>query len=131
MTQSQQKWGSRQVIISTPTIRWHIDQLLPDRDEAARRDPSISPLYADVTSMPPALFTIGTDDPMLDDSIEMAARWPGAQLDVYPGGFHAFDLFPLRMAELAQRRQHDFLRTCIERAEPISRTRGTAPAPNR
>lgn len=113
MTNSQRNWGERHVILSTPAIRWHIDQLLPGVDQNARRDPSISPLFADLTGVPPALFTIGTEDPMLDDSVEMAARWPGSELDVYPGGFHAFDFFPLRMADLAQQRQHDFLRRCI------------------
>ncbi len=116
MTASQRRWGSRQLIISTPGTRWHIDQLLPHLDEAARRDPSISPLFADLTAMPPALFTIGTDDPMLDDSVEIAARWAGSELDVYPGGFHAFDLFPIRMAQLARQRQHDFLRRRFESA---------------
>ena len=110
MSDSQRSWGSRHVIISTPAIRWHIDQLLPGLDETARRDPAISPLFADLSGMPPALFTIGTEDPLLDDSVEMAARWPGAELDIYPGGFHAFDFFPLKMADLAQQRQHDFLR---------------------
>ena len=113
MSASQREWGSRQLIISTPTIRWHIDQLLPGVDDDGRRDPSISPLFADLTGMPPALLTVGTEDPLLGDSIEIAAKWPDAELDVYPGGFHAFDLFPLRIAELANRRQHAFVRRCI------------------
>ena len=37
--------------------------LPPGLDREARRDPSISPLYADLTGMPPALFTTGTLDP--------------------------------------------------------------------
>ncbi len=100
------------MILSTPTIRWHIDQLLPDRDDEARRDPSISPLFADLSGLPPALLTVGTEDPLLDDSVMLAARWPDATLDVYRGGFHAFDFFPLRMAEVANRRQIEFVRTC-------------------
>jgi acetyl esterase/lipase len=115
MTKSQREWGERQLILSTPTIRWHIDQLLPGLDEPSRRDPSISPLFADLGGMPPAVLTIGTEDPMLDDSLEMATRWPAAELDVYPGGFHAFDLFPLRMAAVASQRQHRFLRSCLDR----------------
>lgn len=114
MSASQRAWGTRHVILSTPAIRWHIDQLLPGLDEDARRHPSISPLFADLSAMPPALFTVGTEDPMLDDSVEMAAKWPAAELDVYPGGFHAFDFFPLKMAAVAQQRQHDFLRRCFD-----------------
>lgn len=113
MSPSQRSWGDRNVVLSTPIIRWHLDQLLPGLDDDARRDPAISPLYADLTGLPPALLTIGTEDPMLDDSVELAARWPGARLDVYEGGFHAFDLFPLRLGELANQRQIDFVRSCI------------------
>ncbi|HVM54431.1 MAG TPA: alpha/beta hydrolase [Acidimicrobiales bacterium] len=110
MTPSQRAWGDRVVVLSTPIVAWHADQLLPGLDDAARRDPGISPLHADLTGLPPALLTVGTDDPMLDDSRLLAERWPDARLDVYEGGFHAFDLMPLRMAEVATRRQHDFLR---------------------
>lgn len=114
MTPSQRAWGERVVVLSTPIIRWHADQLLPGLDREARRDPAISPLYADHTGLPPALLTVGTEDPMLDDSRLLAERWPGAQLDVYEGGFHAFDLLPLRMAEVATQRQHAFLRARLQ-----------------
>ena len=113
MSPSQRAWGDRSVVLSTPIIRWHLDQLLPGLDDDARRDPSISPLYGDLHGLPPALLTVGTEDPMLDESLELASRWPGARLDVYEGGFHAFDLFPLRLGELANQRQIDFVRSCI------------------
>jgi acetyl esterase/lipase len=106
-------WGERCVILSTPVVRWHADQLLPGLDDEARRDPAVSPLFADLSGLPPALLTVGTDDPLYHDSVELAARWPGAELDVYPGGFHAFDLFPIHMGEIANRRQIEFIRRCI------------------
>jgi acetyl esterase/lipase len=115
MSPSQRAWGDRSVILSTPIIRWHLDQLLPGLDVEARRDPSISPLFADLTGLPPALLTVGTEDPLIDDSVALAGRWPGARLDVYEGGFHAFDLFPLRLAEIAVRRQIAFVRECVTR----------------
>ena len=40
-----------------------------------RRDPDISPLYADLSDMPPALFLVGTADPLLDDTLFMERRW--------------------------------------------------------
>jgi acetyl esterase len=114
MSPSQRAWGERNVVLSTPIIRWHLDQLLPTLSDDERRDPSVSPLFAaDLSAMPPALLTVGTEDPMLDDSVQLASRWPGARLDVYEGGFHAFDLFPLRLGEIATQRQIDFVRRCI------------------
>jgi acetyl esterase/lipase len=52
------------------------------------RDPDISPLYADLPGLPPAI-TVGTDDPLLDDSLLLSARWIAAgnpaELAIYPG----------------------------------------------
>ena len=51
----------------------------------------ISPFFADLTKMklPPALFTCGTQDCLLDDSVMMSAKWlmSGAEaiLKIYPG----------------------------------------------
>ena len=113
MSASQRAWGDRNLVLSTPIIRWHLDQLLPGVDDDARRDAAISPLYADLSGMPPALVTIGTDDPMLDDSRLLAERWPNAELALYDGGFHAFDLMPLQLAEIATQRQIEFVRRCL------------------
>ncbi|MEN3271741.1 MAG: acetyl esterase [Actinomycetota bacterium] len=110
MSDAARAWGDRVLVLSTPIIGWHLDQLLPGLDVAQRRDPAISPLFADLEGMPPALLTVGTDDPLLDDSRRLAARWPGAIIDVYDAGFHAFDLMPLQLGELATRRQLDFVR---------------------
>jgi acetyl esterase/lipase len=58
------------------------------------RNPAISPLYADLTGLPPALFTIGELDPLIDDVLFMAERWRAAgneaEIDFYPGAVHGF-----------------------------------------
>jgi acetyl esterase/lipase len=64
---------------------------LPSTTEDDRRDPDISPFYADLKKLkcPPAIFTCGTLDPLLDDSVLMATKWTmsGAEavIKLYPG----------------------------------------------
>ena len=74
----------------------------------------VSPLYADLSGLPPALFTVGTLDPLLDDSLFMAARWRAggneAELRVWHDGAHGFTAFPLEIARRSFREQLEFLR---------------------
>jgi acetyl esterase/lipase len=82
------------------------------------RDPDVSPLYADLRGLCPALFTVGTGDPLLDDSVFMAARWELAgnetELAVYPHGPHGVTGSPTEMGRRAQARVEDFLRACAK-----------------
>ncbi|MFT6772519.1 MAG: acetyl esterase [Paracoccaceae bacterium] len=111
MTASMRNWGPRQLVLSTPTVAWFADNFIPD--VAVREDPIASPLLAELSGMPPALFQIGTMDPLIDDSLQMAARWTGAGLDarlaVYPGGVHAFDAFDLAISHQARAASHAFV----------------------
>jgi len=117
LTPSARGWGERNLILSTPIIRWFADLFLPGRDEAQRAEPDVSPLYADLTRMPPALFTVGTLDPLLDDSLLMAERWEAAgndtELLVYPEAPHGFHAFPTALARMAIDAQLDFVRRTV------------------
>ena len=91
-----------------------------------RRVPSISPLYADLTALPPALFSVGTADALIDDTLFMYERWTAAgndaQLDVYPESLHGFDMFPTTMAAEARRRIDAFITARLGgRAQPPER----------
>jgi acetyl esterase/lipase len=81
------------------------------------RDPDISPLYASLEGMPPALFSVGTLDPLVDDSIFMHARWieygGDAELALYPGGVHGFTAFDIPIAHEAEQRRLAFIERCI------------------
>ena len=77
MTPSARSWGTRNLVINTPTMAWFADMFTPGMTDDERRSPEISPLYADLRGMPPALFTVGTLDPLLDDTLFMAARSEG------------------------------------------------------
>lgn len=64
-----------------------------------RKDPIISPLYADLSNLPPALFLCGLADPLLDDSIFMASKYTLAgnttELELIAKACHGFTLFPI------------------------------------
>jgi acetyl esterase/lipase len=117
LTPSQRRWGERNLIVSTPILSWFYENVLPGRDEEARRDPRISPLYADLAGLPGALFTVGTLDPLLDDTLFMHARWLAAgnraELDVWREATHLFTSFPIPAAQAARARQYAFLRAAL------------------
>jgi acetyl esterase/lipase len=72
LTPSVVNWGSDRLILNTSDVRMFTNYFCgPDRD---RRDPQISPLYADLKGLPPTLFSVGTRDLLLDDTLFMAAR---------------------------------------------------------
>ena len=111
LTPSVRSWGERNLILSTPIIEWFTRSFVPE--ERARELPDISPLKADLRGLPPALFTVGSMDPLLDDSLFMAARWEAAgnaaELAVYPGGIHGFNLFPNALGKRALAHAEGFL----------------------
>jgi len=113
MTPSQRRWGDRYLVLSRPIIGWFVAQFLPGVDPEGMRSPEISPLYADLTGLPAAQFVVGTLDPLVDDSLFMAARWEAAgnesTLLVYQDAIHGFTLFPIQIAAQANRAQADFL----------------------
>jgi acetyl esterase/lipase len=117
MTPSQRLWGERNLVLSGPIMVWFSDQFLPAHDREARRDPDISPLFADLAGMPPAIFTIGTEDPLLDDTLFMEARWRQAghptELRIWPEAPHGFVALPMGVADVALDAEHEFLRRTL------------------
>jgi acetyl esterase len=113
MTPSQKAFGDERLVLRTIDIIKFSEAYLANVNVKDWRDPDISPLYADLTGMPPALFTIGTRDALLDDSVFMYTRWitsgNQAELAVYPGGAHGFTAFPFTLAHAANERIDAFL----------------------
>jgi acetyl esterase len=81
------------------------------------RDADVSPLYANLSHMPPALFTVGTIDPLLDDSLFLHARWIAAgneaELAIYPGAPHGFNVLSMPQGPTADARIDAFLGRAI------------------
>jgi acetyl esterase/lipase len=115
MTPSQCRLAKKALLIGPTAIEKFADAYAPVPVD--RRNPDISPLYAELKELPPALFTVGTRDPLLDDTLFMYARWIAAgneaELAIYPGGSHVFNLFPLPIAEQANARCDKFLKSVI------------------
>jgi acetyl esterase len=83
------------------------------------QEPQYSPLYANLNHLPPALFTIGTADPLIDDTYFMEARWRLAGnktfLAVYPESSHAFNFFPSQMAKAANEKMFQWIIALCEK----------------
>ena len=113
-TPSSKNWGNEALILSSPVMKWFGDHFAAPE---IQRDPDVSPLYADLHSMPKALFTVGTHDCLLDDSTFMHARWLAAgneaELAVYPGGVHGITGFPTALGRRAVARQDAFLKAAL------------------
>ncbi len=116
-TPSVRRWGDRYLVLSGPVLDFFSDALVPGVPVEVRHDPEISPLYAELSGLPPALFTVGTLDPLLDDTLFMHARWRAAgndaTLKVWPESIHGFTAFPLQIAKAANEAQEAFLRTTL------------------
>ena len=93
------------------------DMFVPGIALADRRSPDVSPLYADLAGMPPALFTAGTADHLVDDTLFMAARWElagnRADMLLYPDAPHGCTMLPSVSAHWTPRLL-DFFRTCLK-----------------
>lgn len=117
MTPSQRNWGDRYLVLSTPIMHFFGRAFTGDLTPEELRHPDISPLYAELHDLPPALFSVGDQDPLIDDSLFMSARWRAAgndaELQVWPESIHGFNAFPLRLAKHANAAQYDFLRSAL------------------
>jgi epsilon-lactone hydrolase len=62
-----------------------------------RKDPRVSPLYADLRNFPPILIQVGSDETLLDDATRLAARAGSADvavtLEIWPNMIHAWPLW--------------------------------------
>ncbi|MEY2427018.1 MAG: acetyl esterase, partial [Actinomycetota bacterium] len=118
LTDFVRSWGTRNLILNTPVIEWCVESLTPGWNEEQRRNPDLSAMYADLAGLPPVLFTCGTDDPTLHDSQGLYEKWQAANgnatLEIYEAGFHAFNLFPSKMADVSNRSQERFITSVVK-----------------
>ncbi|MFJ2280713.1 alpha/beta hydrolase [Pseudomonas sp. NPDC087803] len=101
-TASVRNASSATLVLDGPGMVEALRLLTPDRSDAQRQQPPLSPLYGDFADMPPALLFAGELDPLRDDTLELAARWKTAaavEVHLLPSSAHGFIHFPTAMAD--------------------------------
>jgi acetyl esterase/lipase len=92
-TEMRRRAGPETLVLHGPTLSRILDKARGVTG-GNRRDPALSPLYAELTGLPPALFVVGTRDPLQEDTELMYAKWMrqshNAQLAVVPEAAHGF-----------------------------------------
>ncbi|RZM37096.1 MAG: alpha/beta hydrolase, partial [Sphingomonas sp.] len=73
-------------------------------------DPSCSPLFADLSGLPPLLVQVGSSERLLDDATRLAAATPDVHVEIWPGMPHVFQAYDFREARQARARIAAFLR---------------------
>ena len=91
-TPSALNWTDNLVLSKQDMIEFHDAWLSGEPD---LRIPGISPLYnKDFGNLPPAIFVVGNQDPLYDDSLFGAMKWHMAgnetELVVFPDSYHGF-----------------------------------------
>ncbi len=122
--------GADTLVLHGSTLASALEKLMPHLTAQERRDPAISPLYADLRGLPPALFLVGDKDPLLDDTQLLATRWRdlnhNAEVVLAPEAPHAFNRLPTRMA----RKTNAYVRGWLF-SRLIAHGRRAAPEPER
>ena len=91
-------FGPEAAVLDLQKMGHFIDAFCPNTTAAQLKDPKISPLYENIEAfrgrLPKALFTCGTADILLDDTIMMSLRWlmagGEAIVKIYEGAPHGF-----------------------------------------
>lgn len=116
LTPSARRFGDRRYAPRTHDLRAFVSAYAGPHQSLAA--PDVSPLQADLSDLCPALFTIGTEDPLLDDSLFMHMRWIAArntsELRVCSGATHAFELGSTLTAQASENNAIQFLKNAVQ-----------------
>lgn len=116
-SQAGQRVSDGRDVLDPALIELQITNFVGNTTITERRNPHISPMYADLRNLPTTLLSAGYDDHLLDDSLFLAARLAAAGTDVdlriYPECNHSFTGLPTAMAAHAQSVVDGFLVDCL------------------
>jgi acetyl esterase/lipase len=113
-TEMRRRAGPETLVLHGPTMSRILDKARGITADN-RRDPALSPLYAELSGLPPALFVVGTRDPLQEDTELMYAKWVrqshNAQLTIVPEAAHGFN----KQANSTAEKTNAFIRAWIGR----------------
>lgn len=98
-TPSVRTAGPDTLLLDGPGMVQALRLLTPGISDETRRQPPLSPLYGDFEGLPPALMFVGELDPLKDDTLLIAERWPTVEAHLLPEAAHGFIHFPVAMAD--------------------------------
>ena len=88
-----------------------------------RKDPLVSPLFADLTGMPPSLIIVGGDEIMLDDAVSLHEKLltSGSESKLIVGEnlWHAYILYNLKERSDDYAAINTFLKECLPRPRKL------------
>lgn len=96
-TPSVRAAGPDTLLLDGPGMVEALRMLTPGLSDDERRRPPLSPLYGDFEGLPPALMFVGELDPLKDDTLMLAERWPGSETHLLAESAHGFIHFPVAM----------------------------------
>ena len=78
-----------------------------------KSDEEISTIFGNFYNFPPAIFTVGTKDLLLDHSLAMYSQWLNfknkAEIIIVPGADHAFIAFPCETTRAVKKEINQFI----------------------
>ena len=93
---------------------------LPGTTLDERRRPEVSPAFAPLHGLPPAFFSVGSADHLLDDTLLMSTRWVAAgneaELFVAPDMPHGFPAYPCAITRAWDRATNAWLADILTRS---------------
>ncbi|KJZ52740.1 alpha/beta hydrolase fold domain-containing protein [Pseudomonas marginalis] len=118
-TPSVRTAGPHTLLLDGPGMVEALRRLTPGLSDEERRQPPLSPLYGDFEGLPPALMFVGELDPLKDDTLLIAERWPGAEAHLLPEAAHGFIHFPVAMGGSVLAYSREWIAKLIERANGL------------
>jgi acetyl esterase/lipase len=101
------------LVFHAPSMLSCLHLLTPGMSDEERRAPEISPLFADLKGLPPALLISGLADPLHTESVQLYARWRAAGADTrlleVPEAAHAFNRLHINVARKTESYAHAWL----------------------